>query len=187
MTKPAGACNASGPLTNPCERHIMAKSDLTAERLRSVVHYDAESGVITRLSCFQRPDVVGKSAHPHRSGYLRMSIDGYRYFAHHLAWLHTTGELPVGEVDHINGNKSDNRWANLREVTSSVNKQNQRRAKSNSQSGLLGVSWDKKREKWVARIKVGEKYLGLGRFEDKLDAWRMYVLAKRRFHSGCTI
>ena len=165
----------------------MAKSYLTAARLREVVHYDPEAGVITRLACFQRPDVVGRAPMAHGSHYPRMAVDGYRYYAHHLAWLYMTGAFPVMEIDHRNGDKSDYRWCNLREVTSTENKQNQRRAQAGSSSGLLGVSWDTARNKWAARIKVGKVYKYLGRFADKHKASEAYLIAKRRWHEACEI
>ena len=164
----------------------MAKADLTAARLREVLHYDPERGTFRRLACFQRPDVVGRDAT--RGGhYPRMGIDGHRYYAHHLAWLYMTGAFPVLEIDHRDGDKNNFKWGNLREVTSSENKQNWRRAKSDSSSGLLGVSWDSARNKWAARIKVGKVYKYLGRFDDKFAASAAYLAAKREHHAGCTI
>ena len=162
---------------------------LTQERLKQVLFYDQESGVFTRLQCLQRPDIVNRPASENTSGngYLRIAIDGKRYYAHRLAWLFVTGSWPDNEIDHVNGIPTDNRWSNLREASSTLNKQNMRRAKSNSKSRVLGVSWDASREKWTARIRVLGSYRYLGRFSTADEAGLAYVAAKREFHEGCTI
>ena len=162
---------------------------LTQKRLKQVLNYDSNTGVFTRLECFQRPDVVGKptSCNTGDNGYTRIAVDGSRYTCHRLAWLYVTGTWPEHEIDHINGIRSDNRYKNLREATSLINKQNQRKARCDSSSGLLGVSWDAPRNKWVARIKVQKVYKYLGRFDSKEDAHSAYVSAKRIYHEGCTL
>lgn len=85
------------------------------------------------------------------------------------------------EVDHINGNRLDNRRSNLRLATSSQNKCN-RGARKDNTSGYKGVSWHSQRNKWNARIKAGAKYLHLGLFENIKDAARAYNEASRKFH-----
>ena len=77
------------------------------------------------------------------------------------------------EVDHINGNRLDNRRENLRLVTSSQNKMN-RGPRKDCKSGIKGVSWHKQNSKWVARIKIDGKYKHLGQFETKEEAGVVY-------------
>lgn len=77
------------------------------------------------------------------------------------------------EVDHINGNKLDNRKVNLRKVTSSQNKCNRPLQRNNS-SGLRGVIWNKQRGKWMAQIKSKNQYHYLGLFTEKKDAALAY-------------
>ena len=90
-------------------------------------------------------------------------------------------------IDHVNGNKHDNRICNLRQVSSRENVQNQRRAHvSNKSSGLLGVTV-KANGKCQARIFVGGKNLYLGSFDDAESAHEAYLVAKRKFHPSCTI
>lgn len=181
--------NHCRPLTNQQLECFMAKNDLTAARLRDVLNYDPASGVFTRLQCEQRPDVAGRptSEGRHSNGYQRIAVDGGRYYSHRLAYLYMTGAWPEHEVDHINGIRHDNRWANLRAATPRLNQQNKRRARVDSQSGVLGVSWDAARGWWVARIKVADTYKYLGRFETKTEARAAYLSAKRQHHAGCTI
>ena len=88
---------------------------LTAERLRERLHYDAETGVFTRRvgsSNARSGDVAGSV---HSTGYVRIGIDGWKYTAHHLAWLYVHGVWPSDQIEHISRKRSDNRIANLRE------------------------------------------------------------------------
>ena len=89
--------------------------------------------------------------------------------AHRLAWFYVYGSWPNDQIDHINRNKTDNRIANLREVT---NKQNQQNAskRSDNTSGHPGVSWYKRDSKWQARIKHNQKDTHLGYFENLEEA-----------------
>ncbi len=187
MMQVPGQARPSFPLPNTTDHWhrqltLLECEMLTIERLKQVIHYDPETGVFTRLECFQRPDVIGPcSLEDHGNGYHRITIDGKRYYRHRLAWFYMTGCWPV-EVDHKNRNRTDNAWANLREVTSSGNKQNQRKAHSNSHSGRLGVSWDGTRMKWTARIRVGGSYKYLGRFVQIEQAEKAYLRAKQEHH-----
>ena len=97
------------------------------------------------------------------------------------------GEFPCSEIDHINGNKQDNRIENLRIASRSINAQNKRSARADSVSRVLGVSWHKMANKWVAQISKSGKKFHLGSFSDIDDARNAYISAKRRLHEGCTI
>lgn len=166
----------------------MAKPNLTAERLREVLSYDPETGLFVRKICFQRPDVIGTtSLLTNGNGYLRIAIDGKRYLCHRLVWLYMVGTWPQNEIDHMDGNRSNNKWSNLRDVTPRHNQQNKRKAHSHSKSQILGVSWDKSRGKWTARIKTECAYKYLGRFDSVETAKEAYLTAKRLLHPGCTI
>jgi hypothetical protein len=156
---------------------------ITQARLRSVVRYDKDTGLFTRLECKQRPDVVGLGGGPNGNGYLRLAIDGNRYYCHRLAWFYVTGKWPE-EIDHINGDRSDNRWINLRDATRQINAQNIPRANAHSKSGVRGVSWDSERCLWTVRIRVDKTYKYMGRFDDLEEAGRAYVAAKRKYHAG---
>lgn len=98
------------------------------------------------------------------------------------------GAIPDGlEIDHINGDESDNRICNLRLATKSENQQNKRRPRKDNKAGLLGVCWFERAKKWRAQITVnGEcKYLGL--YVTPEEAHAAYLTAKRELHQGCTI
>jgi hypothetical protein len=110
----------------------------------------------------------------HRHGHLYVNIAWPRlcqknYAAHRLAWAHFYGEWPVVGIDHINGNPSDNRIANLRLASQTQNMRNSRR-RSNNTSGVKGVSWAKRQRKWYAYINVGGRMRSLGLFSALGDA-----------------
>ena len=100
-------------------------------------------------------------------GYLVGTIDGVQLVAHRCAVAINTGRWPNGQVDHINGNRSDNRICNLRVVTCLENHRNMGLPK-NHRTGVFGVGWDNARKKWRAHIHVENKQVFLGRF-DVLD------------------
>lgn len=100
-------------------------------------------------------------------GYRNIRIEGKYYLAHRLIWKLLYGEDPE-EIDHINGNRSDNRITNLRSVCHYENMRNRKRGSDNT-SGVMGVSWHKVNSKWRARI--GEELLGdFDKFEDAVAA-----------------
>lgn len=149
--------------------------------LKQILSYDCESGVFTWLRPKPNQVLAGTEAgwiEP--SGYRRISIRGKNYQAHRLAWLYMTGELPVGQVDHRNLNKSDNRWCNLRLATNSQNQAN-RPASKRSSSGCKGVYWHKRIRKWQASIMVGGRLRCLGYRENQAEAVSLYAAAAKEY------
>lgn len=160
------------------------KSALTVARLRKVLDYEPETGVfvwkVTRSFRAVAGAVAGSEYKA--TGYLRVQIDGTSYLAHQLAWLHYYGEWPSLDIDHINGEKADNRIANLREATPSQNGQNLRNAMGHNKSGLLGAHFDSASKRWRAVIyKNGRRY-DLGSFDDNESAHAAYMEAKKAIH-----
>lgn len=103
----------------------------------------------------------------------------FKIRAHRLAWLIVYGELPNGEIDHINQVKNDNRISNLRDVPKELNQRNGTR-KCNNTSGIVGVSWHKQRGKWCAQASIDGKHYHLGLFEEITAA----ETAARKFRAG---
>jgi hypothetical protein len=103
------------------------------------------------------------------NGYHRGAIFGTALAAHRVAWAIHHGEWPKGQIDHINGDRSDNRIANLRDVDSAGNHKNMSRA-SNNKSGVTGVHWCNTWNRWIAKIKIGGKTKSLGQFASFDDA-----------------
>jgi hypothetical protein len=108
------------------------------------------------------------------------------YRAHRLAWMYVNGSMPTLDIDHIDGNPANNAIANLREVTRSVNMQNQRRARSDNSTGMLGVQ-NRGTGKFRAEIALAGKRIYLGTFTDPVAAADAYLKAKRAYHEGCTL
>ena len=147
----------------------MNKNDLAASYVRELFDYDTETGnLISKVT--RGNSIAGSVAGgDDGKGYKTVTVDYARYKAHRLVWLHHYGEWPDGPLDHINGVSSDNRLANLRLVTQSINLRNQKLSTSNS-SGVCGVRWRKEHEKWEAAITVNYERKHLGCFANKEDA-----------------
>ena len=143
---------------------------LTQEKLKELLDYAPANGVfvwkVDRGKKVKKGDVAG-SIDNH--GYWCIKIESKRYLAHRLAFLYMEGYFPENQVDHIDRNRSNNEWKNLREVSQSCNMRNCKIRKTNK-SGITGVCWHKKNNKWTATIRIHKKNIDLGRFDSLLDA-----------------
>ena len=162
-------------------------SELTAERANELFSYDPDTGALTWKIDASRKFKAGTLAGTARppDGRRIVCVNYRRHYAYRIIWLMTHGEWPSGEVDHINGDPADNRLTNLRAVPRNINRQNERRARKDSKTGILGVS--PSRGKFAAYIEVDGINKGLGRFATPEQAHAAYVAAKRQLHIGCTI
>jgi hypothetical protein len=127
--------------------------ELTQQELKAVLHYDPDTGLFTAVQTkYGRVagQVVGSAT---REGYIYTSIRGKDRLLHRLAFLYMLGEMPKLLVDHINGNPSDNRWCNLREVSCHENLLNAKLSKRNK-TGHKGVFYSDrlKKKKWQAQV-----------------------------------
>ena len=143
-------------------------TQLTQAELKDLLSYDPETGIFTWASGNM---FFGRRAgwvEPH--GYRRIKLKRKNYYAHRLAHLYMNGAFPENEVDHENQDRSDNKWSNIsRCVTKQENKRNNS-LRSDSTSGICGVTFHKQTKKWSARIKVGSRLKYLGLFATKEDA-----------------
>ena len=114
-----------------------------------------------------------------------VSVNNCKYKSHRLAWFYVHGRWPVN-IDHIDGNPQNNRFANLREASQSENMQNQRHARKDNKSGALGVSC-RGGAKFTAAIKASGKRIYLGTFETKDAAHQEYLRAKAIYHEFGTL
>lgn len=122
---------------------------------------------------------------PDYQGYLRLRLRGIRIAAHRLAWALHFNLWPDGEIDHINGDKQDNRIENLRDVPSFVNKQNLRSATKRNKLGVLGVH--QRQGRFRADISIDGAAKAIGTFASADEAHAAYLAAKRSCHQGNTL
>jgi hypothetical protein len=149
---------------------------------KEILNYDPATGAFVWLVNRSRTAKRGaKAGRICGAGYVYIG----RMLAHRVAWKYVTGKWPNGQIDHINGNRTDNRWSNLRLSTHSLNQQNLRSARADNKSGFLGVSSYGSR--FRASIKTPTKRVHLGWFDTPEMAHAAYLDAKRRLHKGCTL
>lgn len=108
-------------------------------------------------------------------GYAVIRVGGKLFYAHRIAWAIMTGDWPDSQIDHIDGNRLNNRFCNLRVATASENARNHGISRSNT-SGVTGVYLDSNRGKWVSEIMINLKKIHLGSFTEFEDA----VAARRK-------
>jgi hypothetical protein len=169
---------------------------IDADELRELLSYEPEKGVFlwkarskehfesdqafrhwnTRYAGTQAGTILTG-----RTGYQRVQIriKGRTYKAHRLAWLYMTGEWPENQIDHCDRDGTNNRWENLRQSNQKENGKNQSKRKNNT-SGVTGVTWNKRNNKWVAQVFLEGKNNYLGSFhEGDIDLAAMEVMEFR--------
>lgn len=149
---------------------------MKAFEARVLFAYDASTGELTWRAGQQR-----RAGTRRTDGYMEVKCRGIRLMAHRLAWLLTYGRWPNGEIDHVNGDRADNRLCNLRECSRAENAQNRARMKNNS-TGQTGVYWRASKKRYQARISVGGKRIYLGMFATLDEAAEAYRENKARLH-----
>jgi HNH endonuclease/AP2 domain len=117
------------------------------------------------------------------TGYWRIKHNHKNLQAHRVVWYLHHQEWPSHEIDHINGNKNDNRIENLRIATRSQNLRNQSTPKKNK-SGHKNVSFDPAKNKWLVRLSVNGKNKSIGRFAEISDAINAAIAARNKYHGS---
>lgn len=139
-------------------QHAGVVNGITPNTFTAVLAFDASTGCFRWLKGINSRAPVGSIAgRKSKSGYVEIGLCGKKYGAHRLAFYFTHGRWPEGEVDHINGDKSDNRPCNLRDASRSQNMANTGLRRDNT-SGHRGVSFDARRQRWRAIIQ--RRHLG---------------------------
>jgi hypothetical protein len=160
--------------------------ELTVDLLNHLFEYDKETGnLIWKIKPSSRGHHVkaGDIAGTLKShGYLCVGINYNSYRAHRLIFLMHKGYLPK-TIDHINGDKLDNRIENLRAATVGQNQHN-RKTNANNTSGYKGVSWNKALKKWTARITLERKIIHLGYFANVEEAAEVVRKAREELHGS---
>ena len=161
---------------------------LTQKRLKELFTYEPETGLFTRIARTGSRGNLGPVAGClNDQGYLIIGIDAKEFRAHRLAWLYMTGEWPTPECDHLDLDRANNKWANLRSATRSQNGAN-KRARRDNKAGIKGVCWDKQTRKWRAQLQANGKRINIGRFDCPAAAHFAYLVFANKafgsFHRG---
>lgn len=155
-------------------------STLTSERVRELLDYDPETGVFRWRNDMRGGKKAGSIAGcGHGAGYWHIVVDGHHVLAHRLVWLHVHGRLPVKGIDHINGDRRDNRLVNLRECDQRQNAGNYCRLRRDNTSGRRGVYLDNYTGRWKAQIMRMGRITHIGRYDTKEEAYAAYSAAAR--------
>ena len=151
---------------------------LSVDQLKAAVIYDPEDGSFVRADGVRKGMVAGRAL---PSGYRVIQIKKRQYYEHRLAWLWMTGEWPKNQVDHIDGDKPNNKWANLRAATCAQNNWNKGKTKRSS-TGLKGVTYHQRDRKWQAMIMASRNAVYLGQFDCPAAASFAYQIAADKAH-----
>lgn len=179
-----------------------------ADELRQLLRYERDTGRLfwreRPVTLFSGSDYAGRAQrspewsaakwntrHAGREAFISVAAKGYRVgkingaklAAHRVIWALVHGDWPSHQIDHINGDKADNRITNLRLATASQNAHN-RTAYSTNRSGFKGVSWNKQCGRWQAGIKLDGRRRHLGYFATAEQAAAAYAGAAHRYHGS---
>lgn len=150
------------------------KHPITAEKLRSIFNYDQETGIFARKNGAPSGSISDQ-------GYVRIKIQDKSYQAHRLAWLYVTGNDPVDQIDHIDGDRLNNKFRNLREASRLQNNHNSV-SKSYVNDLPRGVAIAHPSGRFKAYIRTDGKQRHLGTFDTPEEASEFYKLAADMLH-----
>lgn len=159
---------------------------LTAERAKELLIYNQDTGEFFWRAAIKKVTPGSKAGCRDGHGYCRIQVDGRRYHGHRLAWLMTYGKWPEQTIDHINGNRMDNRLCNLRDVDTRTNNRNRTVLNSNNQSGYPGVRLDprnQRKQRWHARLNQKEGGIWVGTFDTAEEAHAALEKVRARIYS----
>ena len=135
---------------------------MTQKEVKKLFTYDKNTGIFTRKTALSNRVKIGDILNSNYNGYYAVRTNGKSFYLHRLAWLYYYGIEP-NTIDHIDGNKTNNKINNLRNVTQQCNQKNMKKSKANI-SGHTGIYRHSKNEKWVANICINGKTKYLGSF-----------------------
>lgn len=144
-------------------------------------HFNTARGYHYFNTCYPGKEVGSINSNK----YLTIRFNNKTYQVHRIIWLLETGEFPINEIDHINHNRQDNRWSNLRQVSTIGNSRNMSMKKANT-SGVTNVTWRKDNNKWRAYVMLNSRQTHLGYFDTKEEAAEIVrtTLEENGFHKN---
>jgi hypothetical protein len=162
----------------PTESELMTGIIRPLDGLEKVLRYEPDTGNFFWLVDRPRKTKAGDQAgHKNKQNYIEIRYNHKTYGAHRIAWYLQTGQDPSEmSIDHINNDRRDNRFENLRLATQAENSRNTKKRQGLT-SKYKGVYWYKRYEKWKASINNNGKSIHLGYFEDEYEAHLAYCKA----------
>ena len=155
----------------------------TQARIKELLHYNESTGDLmwkNRMS--PRVPAGAIAGCITKDGYRSTKIDQYWIYTHRVIWIYVYGSLPPEYIDHIDGDRLNNKLSNLRAVTNEQNQHNQRPTGRKSESGILGVTINRKENRWQSSIRASGVLCYLGLFETIEEAQKAYKQAKKLLH-----
>jgi hypothetical protein len=172
----------------------MPKDLPSPELLRKLLRYEPETGklfwrkrdfeyfkTLRSAKCWNTKYAGAQAFTNKCNGYLQGGIFRKKHSAHRVIWALFYGKWPEKFIDHVNGDKTDNRIVNLRECTPSQNGWNSG-IRSSNRSGYKGVWWNKRVKRWVASIRDGHSQIYLGSYLCPKEAHAAYCQAAQKMH-----
>jgi hypothetical protein len=147
-----------------------------------ILSYDQNSGVLRWKVKTCKKVIINSIAGTARDGeYVVVRVNKRLYYAHRLAWLLSFGSWPNSQIDHKDHNRSNNRLSNLRLASASENQANRPRPTNNT-TGVKGVIWDARKNKFVAQLREGSKHIHVGYFDKIAEAKKAVEQARTKLH-----
>ena len=157
------------------------KYEISQEELKKYLKYDSETGIfIWVMLPSRRVKRESQAGYKNKLGYIEIRFKGDLYLAHRLAWFLHFKEWPKGQIDHIDGNPTNNRISNLRDVDERANHQNQKKHRNGNK---VGASFNNLQKKWTSFIYYERKAHYLGRFDTEQEAHEAYLKALKHIKS----
>lgn len=160
------------------------------DALKVEISYDPETGEFRWLKPASGRRLSGRAG-TMQDGYRRVMVNGQAYQCHVLAFAFMMNRWPENEIDHVNGDKADNRWSNLREATRQENAENVHRPRRHNKLGLLGVCLGPKlvdgSQRYIAQIQLNGRRIYIGQFASAEEAHEAYLSKKRELHRFNTL
>ena len=157
-------------LLQPTETMKTIKPLPSQEELHRLFEYK-EGNLYWKIKPRNSTRIGTKAGSLDSKGYVALKLNNSRYRMHRIIWAYHYSAIPNNlQIDHIDGNKTNNMIENLRLATNSQNKSNNKRVYCNSKSNILGVHWSKIKRKWVSQICKNKKPIHLGYFVNQEDA-----------------
>lgn len=154
---------------------------ITYKELIELLEYDINTGIFTWKQDKSSRATKGAIAGTLSNGYISITINKHIYRAHRLVWLYCFQEWPSNYLDHINGDKIDNRLDNLREATTVENSYNIK-AHKDSSTGIKGIYFNKANNNYRAQIRYNGKTISLGSFKTPEEASLAYNSKAKELH-----